>query len=97
MTTEIRISLTLNGETREITARPSSDGRLVIAYGIDMMTTHGAVTHRGNLYLRPREDANYTERDIVGYWYLGMRGNGHGQRSRLRFVGHAQHQAEQGA
>lgn len=97
MFNEIQIQLTLNGETRQVTASVWNEGRQIAVYGVNMTTTHGAVTHRGRIDLRPRDDGHYTERDIIGYGYHGMRGNGHAPRSRLRYVGHIGSQTEQGA
>jgi len=88
----MKIKLTLNGVTKEVEASKwNTNDRgetLVMVGGIDLVTTTGNKTHRGVVYIwtKPGQDT-YTARDISDYGYHGMRGNGRGASSRMRYIG----------
>ena len=87
------ISLTINGETREIEVRVCEHGIIGTYYavsGIEMQTTTGKQRHHGTAHIRkPGDRAEFTEHDLTDLCYHGMRGNGHARTSRLRYVGWA--------
>lgn len=83
---QIKINVTLNGETRPVDAcvfHPS-----VYVYRIAMVTSHGEKTHLGTIAFKYVEGkSDYTDRDINYINYSGMRGNGNAKRSKFRYVG----------
>lgn len=83
-TRDSTIKLTLNGETREVVA--SDWGDYWMAYGIELVTQHGSKKHSGYISLRKGKDC-YLLNDIISYGYHGMRGNGSGSPSQIRWIG----------
>jgi hypothetical protein len=86
---EKQIALKLNGETRSVEA--SDYGNWISVHGIVLVTQTGNKQHIGQIDLNQQgENHIYSERDIIGCSYWGMRGNGSGQRSRMRYIGFGQ-------
>lgn len=83
--TDRNITLTLNGETRTVSAMVCP--QYLIVGGIQMVTSSGTRAHIGGIYLKPKAADFYGSADIIHVNYHGMRGNGSGMRSRMRYIG----------
>lgn len=86
----VKINLTLNRETREVEVlrRKLGNDKVQLVAVVKMVTTTGTKVHVGSLYMFEKTgEQNYTTRDSHAVFYSGMRGNGHGTPSRMRWIG----------
>jgi len=83
----VQITMTLNGETREVETFWVGSG--LCLGGIEIMTKTGKKANRGIVFLKANPENIYTERDITSVDYGGMRGNGYAQVSKIRYIGFA--------
>ena len=63
--------------------------RRIFLGGVVLVTTYGGRKHRGVVEFRYHEDPDhvYTDADVTGASYWGMRGSGHATPSRFRYIG----------
>jgi hypothetical protein len=85
MSTAINITLSLGKEKRDVAAY--DHGNTLVVYGIEMWTSHGKKAHVGYALINKKEGHDYTMKDVISLGYHGMRGNGSGSMSKMRYVG----------